>query len=224
MIATREALRVLVVDDHPVIREGLRIMLTSDPGIQIIGEASSGREAVEKAERLEPDVVLTDIRMPGMSGIEVTRQIKAARPAIAVIVLTMYDSEMYVVEALRAGAAGYLGKDCSRELICHAVKGVVDGSTMVRSRLLQRAIQGMARVPQHFTEQQVEWAAPEHLTSRELEVLRLVAQGETNRCIAERLSLAEVTVKKHVQHIMGKLGVPDRTRAAMMAARLGLVE
>lgn len=199
-------------------------MLAGDPGIQIIGEASSGGEAVEKAERLEPDVVLTDIRMPGMSGIEVTQRIKAAQPGIAVIMLTMYDSEMYVVEALRAGAAGYLGKDCSRELICHTVKGVVDGSTMVRSRLLQRAIQGMVRVPQHFKEQQVESAAAEHLTPRELEVLRLLVEGATNKRIAQRLRLAEVTVKKHVQRIIRRLGVSDRTHAAITAVRLRLAE
>jgi len=218
-------LRVLVVDDHPVVREGLRSMLSSDPGIEVVGEADSGEKAIEMADQMEPHVVLTDIRMPGMSGIEVTRQVKAAWPGTAVIVLTMYDSEMYVVEALRAGAAGYLVKDSSRELLCHAINSVVDGGTMVRSGLLRRAIQGLMRTPRQPAEGEVvDPVVTERFTARELDVLRLVSQGHANREIAGELSLAEVTVKKHVQSIIGKLGVSDRTHAAIVAVRLGLVE
>ena len=217
-------LRVLLVDDHPVVREGLCSMLSRDHSIQVVGEASNGAEAIEMANTLGPDVVLTDIRMPGMNGIEVTRRIKAVCPGTAVIVLTMYDSEMYVVEALRAGAAGYLVKDSSRELLCHAINIVVDGGTMVRSGLLRQAIHGLFRGPRNPEEGEEESQQVEQLTARELDVLRLVSQGHANREIARELNLAEVTVKKHVQSIIGKLGVSDRTHAAIMAVRRGLVE
>ncbi|MBI4201116.1 MAG: response regulator transcription factor [Chloroflexi bacterium] len=224
MNSVRTPLRVLMVDDHPVVREGLRFMLGSDAGLQVVGEASEGAEAVEMAARLEPDVVLVDIRMPGMSGMEVTRHIKAARPTTAVIVLTMYDSEMYVVEALRAGAAGYLVKDSSRELLCHTIRAVVDGGTTVRSSLLRQALQGLSRVPRQADGEPGQPEIVERLTTRELEVLRLVAQGHANREIARELNLAEVTVKKYVQSVIAKLGVSDRTLAAIAGVRLGLVE
>ncbi|MBF8266915.1 MAG: transcriptional regulatory protein degU [Dehalococcoidia bacterium] len=219
-----KALQVLLVDDHPVVREGLRSMLSGAPGIEVVGEAANGEEAIAMVNELSPQVVLTDIRMPGMNGIELTRGIKAERPNIAVIVLTMYDSEMYVVEALRAGAAGYLVKDSSRELLCHAISVVMDGGTMVRSSLLRQAIHGLSRGPRQVEDGQSDPQMIEQLTMRELDVLRLVAQGHANREIAWELNLAEVTVKKHVQSIIGKLGVSDRTHAAIVAVRRGLVE
>lgn len=224
MAQTPRVLRVLIVDDHPVVREGLRTMLSSDQGIEIVGEASNGEEALEKTRDLKPDVVLTDIRMPGMSGIEVTRQIKAARPTTAVMVLTMYDSEMHVIEALRAGAAGYLVKDSSRDLICHAIHAVVDGGTLVRSSLLRQAIQGLSHLPRQTEVGQAGSGIREHLTARELDVLRMVAQGHTNMEIGRELNLAEATIKKYVQSIMGKLGASDRTHAAIVAVQLRLVE
>lgn len=220
----QKTLRLLVVDDHPVVRQGLRSMLSAEQGIEVVGEAASGEEAIEMASQMDPDVALVDIRMPGMSGIEVTRRIKAAWPGTAVILLTMYDSEMYVVEALRAGAAGYLVKDSSRELICHAINAVVEGGTMVRSGLLRRAIQGLTRAPRQPAEGQAHPVMTERFTARELDILRLVSQGRTNREIAGELNLAEVTVKKHVQSVISKLGVSDRTHAAIVAVRLGLVE
>jgi DNA-binding NarL/FixJ family response regulator len=219
----KKALKVMLVDDHPVVREGLRAILSNDPEIEVIAEASNGEQAVEKARQCVPDVVLTDIRMPGINGIEVTRQIKAVQPGIAVIVLTMYDSDMYVVEALRAGAAGYLVKDSSREFVCHAIKAAVDGSTMVRSELLHRAIQGLLRVRQHPAEGE-EPMMVSRFTLRELDVLGLVTKGYANREIADELHLAEVTVKKHVQNIIGKLGASDRTHAAIMAVQMGLLQ
>ena len=217
-------LRVLVVDDHPVVLEGLRSMLTGDPEIEVVGEASGGEEALEMVQHLQPDVVLTDLRMPGMGGIELTQRIKAAHPGTAVIVLTMYDSEMYVVEAIRAGAAGYLVKDSSRELLGHAIRTVVDGNTMVKSSLLRKAVRGTSRLHRHSEDAQNGSYIAERFTPREQEVLRLVAQGTANREIAKELCLAEVTVKKHVQSIIGKLGASDRTHAAILAVRLGLVE
>lgn len=220
-----KVVRVLLVDDHPVVREGLRAMLGGAPGIEVVDEAGNGDEAIEKATRLEPDVVLMDIQMPGMNGIEVTQRLKAARPGIAVIVLTMYDSGMYMVAALRAGAAGYLAKDSSRDLLRHAINAVTDGGTIVRSGLLRQAVQGVMHWPREASGKgQTGSMIAEQFTERELVVLRLVAQGHANREIAKELSLAEVTVKKYVQSIIGKLGVSDRTNAAILAVRMGLAE
>ncbi|MBI4333898.1 MAG: response regulator transcription factor [Chloroflexi bacterium] len=220
MTEDRPVRRVMVVDDHPVVRDGIRAMLAGQPGIEVVGSAGSGEEAIEKAGELKPDVILMDIRIPGMSGIEATRRIKEQFPQVAVIVLTMYDSETYVVEALRAGAAGYLVKDSSRELLCSAIEAVVSGGAMVQAGLLRRAIS--AGPPKGVETKS--GALAERLTPREMEVLRLVAQGKDNREICQHLFLAEVTVKKHVQSIMAKLGVSDRTNAALAAIRMGLVE
>ena len=227
MLATTNAApkvaRILVADDHPVVREGLVSMVSDDHDFEVVGQASSGEEAVEKARELAPDVVLIDIRMQGISGIEVTARIKAERPTTAVIVMTMYDSEMYVVDAIRAGAAGYLVKDSSRELVCYSIKAVINGGTLVRGGLLRQAVRVLCRNSrQHVVE--LEHGVSGHFTTREMEVLRLVAQGMTNPQIAKQLFLAEVTVKKYVQSIIGKLGVSDRTQAAIIAVRKGLVD
>ncbi|MBI2919097.1 MAG: response regulator transcription factor [Chloroflexi bacterium] len=213
--------KVLLVDDHPVVREGLRNMLASEPGIEVVGEVASGEEAIEKSNALSPNVVLMDIRMPGMNGIEATQQIKKNHPSICIIMLTMYDSEMYIVEAVRSGAAGYLTKDASRDLLCHAVKAAMDGGVMLRSALLVRAIQGIMPLRQEPGDTEAS-SALSRLTPREMEVLRLLAQGQGNKEICASLNLAEVTVKKHVQSIMGKLGCSDRTHAAILGVRLGL--
>lgn len=224
MISEQKLLRVLVVDDHPVVREGLRAMLSSDSRFAVVEEASSGEEAIEKASDLEPDVVLVDIRMPGMSGIETTKQLKAMNPDIAVILLTMYDSEVYVVEALRVGAVGYLVKDSSRELLLQAIDAAVSGGTIIRSRLLHQTINGLLRLPQKLEEGQANALGSERFTPREFEVLRLIAQGQPNRDIAEELGIAEITVKKYVTTIIAKLGVSDRTQVAILALRMGLVQ
>lgn len=224
MSGPQRAVRVLVADDHPVVRQGLRAMLSSDQRIEVVGEAAGGEESIELVEQLNPDVVLMDIRMPKMSGIEATRLIKGLRPDVAVIMITMYDNRTFVVEALRAGAAGYLVKDSSRELFCYAIHAVMDGCAMVRSDLLRQAIQGLTRGSKDLTAGNGSPQAADRLTAREMEVLRLVSHGCLNKEIAKALSLAEVTVKKYVQSIMAKLGVSDRTNAAITAVRLGLVE
>jgi DNA-binding NarL/FixJ family response regulator len=216
------AIRVLLADDHPVVLEGLRIMLSGDAGIEIVGEAAGGEEALQRVEQAAPHVVLMDIRMPGMGGLEATRQLRRKHPTVAVIVLTMYDNDPDGVEAIRSGAAGYLTKDVSRELLCHAVRAVVDGGTLVRSGLRRRGPSG----PLPYVRA---WANPgeatllEQLSPRELEVLGLIVEGRRNRAIGEELHLAEVTVKKHVQSIIGKLGASDRTHAAVLGVRSGLV-
>lgn len=214
---------VLLVDDHTMVREGLRTMLGDEADIAVVGEASTGEEAIHKVTELEPDVVLMDIRMPGMSGTEAAKRIKDLRPTTAVIMVTMYDSEMYVIEAIRAGVAGYLTKDASRELLCHSVRAVMDGGTMVRSGLLRLAVEGLLRIPQG-AEGQPDLPLADRLTERERDVLRLLAQGYANKAISAELDLAEITVKKYVQNVIGKLGVSDRTHAAIVGVRLGLAE
>ncbi len=212
-------LTVLLVDDHPVVRDGIRYMLRLDSQVEVIGVASDGEEAITKTNDLNPDVILMDIRMPRMSGIEATQKIKEAHPNVAIIVLTMYDSELHVIEALRAGAAGYLVKDSPPELLCHAIHAVRSGGTMVKSGLLRRAVQRTLPGINDGRGPMVET-----LTAREMEVLRLIAKGCDNRGISQELILAEVTVKKYVQNVMAKLGVSDRTNAAISAMRMGLVE
>lgn len=217
------AIKVLLVDDHTVVREGVRAMLSGEQDIVVVGEASNGEDALQKVAELEPHVVLMDIRMPGISGTETAKRVKRSWPTVSVIMLTMYDSDMYVVEALQAGAAGYLTKDASRELLCHAIRSVVDGGTMVRSGLLRHAIDALLRTP-GGTKPESDTSLVERLTPRELDVLRLLARGDGNREIAQELKLAEVTVKKYVQNVIQKLGVSDRTHAAIQAARWGLVQ
>ncbi|MBI3974698.1 MAG: response regulator transcription factor [Chloroflexi bacterium] len=215
-----ESVTVLLVDDHPLVRDGLRAMLASDTSIAVLGDAGSAVEAIQQVRRLRPQVVLMDIRMPGASGIEATRAIKRDHPSTAVIVLTMYDSEAYIVEAVQAGAAGYLVKDTSRELLCHAVHAALDGGVMIRSDLLRIAMQDLVQSQTQATEMR---SLVEGLTQRELDVLSLLAQGCANRKIGQHLHLAEVTVKKHVQAIIAKLHASDRTQAAVTALRAGLI-
>ena len=218
-----EKITVLLVDDHTVVREGLRTMLSGEADIDVVGEASTGEEALQMVAELEPNVVLMDIRMPGMSGTEAARKVKSLRPTTAVIMVTMYDSEMYVIEAIRAGAAGYLTKDASRELLCHSVRAVMDGGTMVRSGLLRQAVEGLLEKPTG-PQAKPDPTLAGRLTERERDVLRLLAQGHANKDIAAELDLAEITIKKYVQNVISKLGVSDRTHAAIVGVRLGLAE
>ena len=223
MASAQSTLRVLVVDDHPVVREGIRAMLSSDTRIKTIDEASCGEEAIEKVNLLDPDVVLLDIRMPGMSGIEVTKRVKADRPNTAVIILTMYDNEMYVVEKKKNNKKNYLIKDSPREFLTRAIDAALTGGTMVKSGLLHQTIHGLMRTSEKSQEGLAEGVVNERFTPREFEVLRLVAQGYPNKQIAGELNLAQVTVKKYVQSVIAKLGVSDRTQAAIVAIRMGLI-
>ncbi len=209
------AIRVLVVDDHELARRGIMAMLSSGRGIEIAGEAGSGREAIENARALRPDVVLMDVRMPDMDGLEATRHIKAERPRTAVVILTIHVNADYLADALKVGAAGYLLKDITGADLIHAVRQVADGAPVVAAQVLRGALQTM----------RVEAPLPDSaksLTSRERGILGYIAEGLTNRQMAQKLYLSPETVKSHVAAILDKLDLSDRTQAAVFAVRNGL--
>ena len=223
LVNLNSSIRVALVDDHPVVREGLRTVLQAEPGLALVGEAASGLEALELAERLRPDVVLLDIQLPDKGGLEVLRELKARHPQMGVVILTTHDSEVYFVDAMRAGASGYLLKDAPHGLLGVAVRAAALGGNLVHPRLLDGVLRSADVVTRRTSDPTLDLVTSQ-LTPRELEVLRLLARGAQNRAISQELHLAEVTVKKYVQSVVGKLAVPDRTRAALLAARLGLAD
>jgi DNA-binding NarL/FixJ family response regulator len=202
--------RVLLVDDHPVVREGLRAILEAEPDFCVLGACGNGAEAVGQAASLRPDVVLMDLRLPEMDGVEATRQIVAAGSA-AVLVLTTYDNDADIVRALAAGATGYLLKDCSRTELTRGVRDAARGETVLAPPVAARLV-AQTRGP----------ARPE-LTRREVEVLRCVAEGLSNPDIGRRLFISEATVKSHLTRIFDKLGVADRTAAVTVAIARGVL-
>src|SRR5207245_9600824 len=211
------ATRVMLVDDHELVRQGIATMLSSSPDIQVVGEAKTGREALEMARTQLPDIVLMDVRMPDMDGLEATRRIKEERPRTAVIMVTMHDNPAYLREAVRAGAAGYLLKDVSKDELLDAIRQVATGGAFIESQMLKGMLPEVkpgAPVP----------SAARNLTKREPEILGHVAEGLSNRKIADRLVLSPETVKSHVAAILEKLNVSDRPQAALYAVRNGLVE
>lgn len=219
-------IRVLIVDDHPVVLEGLHTMLSTDRNIEIVGEACDGVEAVAMVEDKEPNVVLMDIRMPNMDGVQAIRRIKHQFPSTAVIVLTMYDTDAYVVDAVRAGASGYLLKDATREMVIDTIRAVNSGATLIKTSLLTEAISSL--VHSQGGQKPVEAAPPksgiEQLTAREREVLKLAAVGYSNKDIAKELNITQDTVKKHMQSILGKLHASSRVHAAIQATRAGIIK
>jgi DNA-binding NarL/FixJ family response regulator len=221
----RRTIKVLIADDHPVIREGIRAMLETDEDIEIIGEACNGLETVTKTEELRPNVVLMDIIMPNLDGLEAIRRIKRQHPDVGIIILTIHSDKEFVIAAIQAGVGGYLLKDASRDLLRHAIKVVNDGGMLVKSFLLREA---MAALLDSAMEYQPGGAKAlegvEQLTKREQEVLMPLTEGQTNKEIGNELNITEHTAKKHVQNIIAKLGVSDRTQAAVQAVRIGLVK
>ncbi|MFI7424015.1 response regulator [Nonomuraea sp. NPDC049684] len=216
------SIRVLIADDQVMVRQGFTVLLDAEPGIEVVGQAVNGLDAVAKVAELDPDVVLMDVRMPELGGIEATRRI-AARPdaSAKVLVLTTFDLDDYVYEALRAGASGFLLKDASAAELAHAVRVVATGDALLAPNVTKRLIAEFARVsraPRAPLKERVG-----DLTERETEVLALIAQGLSNAEIAERLVIAEQTVKTHVSRILVKLGLRDRTQAAVFAYETGLV-
>jgi DNA-binding NarL/FixJ family response regulator len=207
-------IRILIADDHPVVRDGLVAILTTQPDFQVVGEAATGGELITQAQALRPAVILTDLEMPELDGVEAIRQLHATDPDIRVIVLTAFDSDDRIVGAIRAGAHGYLLKGAPRTEIFNAVRVVSAGGT-----LLQPVV--VSQLMQHI--QAADEPAGEPLTRRELEVLRLLGQGLLNKEIAERLHISERTVKFHVSAVLGKLGAGNRTEAVRRAVQQGLI-
>ncbi|MEU8550290.1 response regulator transcription factor [Streptomyces roseoverticillatus] len=213
-------IRVMIVDDQMMVREGFSVLLNAMPDIEVVGEAVDGREAVEKVATLRPDVVLMDIRMPVLNGLEATREIVAADADAKVLVLTTFDLDEYVYQALRAGASGFLLKDASARQLADGVRVVAAGEALLAPTVTKRLIQEFSRLgaPKPPAQERVG-----ELTERETEVLVLVAQGRSNAEIAAHLVVAESTVKTHVSRILVKLGLRDRTQAAVFAYEAGLV-
>jgi two-component system, NarL family, response regulator LiaR len=206
------AIRVLIVDDHSVVREGLRMFLVRDPNLELVGEAADGVEALEQARQLRPDVVIMDLLMPVMDGIAATRAIRRELPETEVLALTSVLGSASVIEAIRAGAIGYLLKDTQASELRRAIKAAAAGQVQLSPQASAYLLDAV-RTPE----------LPEPLTSREMDVLRLLAQGQSNKEIARTLHLVEETVKTHVRHILSKLGVQSRTQAVLAAMRLGIV-
>ena len=223
----RPPARVLIADDHALLRAGMRAMLAGEPDIEVVGEAADGREAVGLCRELRPDLVLMDVGMPEMDGMEATRRIKAEHPEVSVLVVTANPSPDYMLDAVRAGAAGYLLKTAVRDEIFAAIRRVLRNEFPLDQDLTAHLIQRLAREapPEEPARAGAghEASPPDLLTARETEVLRLLAAGTTNRRIAQEMHLSLSTVKRHVEHIIAKLGVSDRTQAAVQAAERGLL-
>ena len=205
-------IRLLIADDHPVVRDGLRNMLMGVADFEVVGEAATGAEAVLMVERLEPDVVLMDLRMPQMDGVAATADIRDRFPDTHVLVLTTYDTDADILRAVEAGATGYLLKDAVREHLYTAIRSAARGETALAPAVASRLV-GRMRVP-----------AEEALTAREIEVLALVSKGASNAAIASELFISEATVKTHLIHIFGKLAVDDRTAAVVAALERGIIQ
>ena len=215
-------IRVLIADDQALVRAGFRMILDAEEDLEIIGEATNGLEAVDESRRLQPDVVLMDIRMPELDGLEATRRILAADPAARVLILTTFDLDEYVYEALRAGASGFLLKDTPPEQLVEAIRVVANGDALLSPVVTRRVIAEFVRRPPVPAKQ----TAPglEELTARELEILRLIARGLSNAEIAAEAFVSETTVKTHVARILMKLRLRDRVQAVVFAYEHGIVQ
>jgi DNA-binding NarL/FixJ family response regulator len=212
-------IRVLVADDQSMVRAGFRMLLGGEEDIEVVAEASNGLEAVDKAARYDPTVVLMDIRMPELDGLEATRRILSADPAARVLILTTFDLDEYVYEALRAGASGFVLKDEPPEQLLAAIRTVAAGDALLSPAVTRRVIEQFTRVPRPTPPKELE-----DLSERETEVFRLIARGLSNGEIAQELFISETTVKTHVTHILSKLGLRDRVQAVVLAYQAGLFE
>lgn len=212
---TSKPIRVLIADDHAIVRKGLCALLATEPGIQVVGEARDGVEAVTQTQALQPDVLLMDLVMPRMDGLEATRRITDCEPDVRILVLTSFGSDDMVFPAIKAGAAGYILKDSGPQELVQAIQQLHRGESSLHPAVARKLLRELASPSIRQTE-------AETLTDRELEVLRLVASGRTNREIAGELGISEATVRTHVSHILRKLGLDTRTQAALYALREGL--
>ncbi|MEY2516408.1 MAG: hypothetical protein QOJ89_3766 [bacterium] len=214
------AIRVLIADDQALMRSGLALVIRGEPGMEVVGEAADGREALARCRELQPDVALLDIRMPGLDGLEVARRLVRDQPAIRVAMLTTFDLDSYLYEALKIGVSGFFLKDDPPEQIIAGIRAAVAGAALLAPSLTQRVVARYVQGPEPGT------IAPalQQLTARELEVLALIARGLSNAEIAERLILGETTIKTHIGHIFAKLGLRDRAQAVVFAYEKGLVQ
>jgi DNA-binding NarL/FixJ family response regulator len=222
--------RLLIADDHALVREGMRAMLASEQNLEVVGEAENGREALQLCRELRPDLILMDVRMPEMDGLAATQEIKGEYPETRILILTTHESPEYLMDAIRAGASGYVLKDSTKQRLLDAVRRVISGESPVNEELAMQVIQRLTddnrRHAEPLPEPAEKWreeTLTEPLTDREIEILRLLALGKTNRQVAKELLISLSTVKTHVQHVNIKLGVSDRTQAAVRAAELGLL-
>jgi DNA-binding NarL/FixJ family response regulator len=213
------SIRVLVADDQSMVRAGFRMLLGGVPGIEVVAEAANGLEAVDKAARFEPTVVLMDIRMPELDGLEATRRIVAADAGARVLILTTFDLDEYVYEALRAGASGFVLKDDPPEQLIAAIHTVAAGDALLSPSVTKRVIERFSKIPRPPAETPLD-----DLSERERDVFRLIARGLSNAEIGQELFISETTVKTHVTHILAKLGLRDRVQAVVLAYQSGLVE
>jgi DNA-binding NarL/FixJ family response regulator len=228
-----DSLGVLVVDDQRLMRDGIASLLEIQPGLEVLGTAASGEEAIEKALALRPNVILMDVRMPGIDGVAATRQVLQQLPSCRILMLTTFDDDEYVIEALRAGASGYLLKDIPAQDLARAVQAVHKGIYQLDPAVAGKLVSALggstspisAGTPAKSPAQSVRDAEipPPELTAREIEVLRLIAQGATNREIATQLVISEGTVKNHISNMLSRLGLRDRTQAAIYAREHGLL-
>lgn len=217
MITTTKTPTILIVDDHTLFRRGLAMLLEADPRIGNVDDASTGAEGLKRIGSVRPDVVLMDVKMPGMDGIETTRRILSEYPGTKVLVLTSFENDGYVVQALRAGAKGYLLKDSQPEAIVAAILAVHSGERVLNGAVADHVLEMVAGTSAHKERY-------DGLTRREVEILRLLAEGQANKQIAYQLRISEKTVRNHISNFYAKIGVADRSQAVLYAVRKGLVE
>jgi len=219
-LSTKPSIRVLLVDDHPLFRKGIASLLSSEPGFEVLGEASDGQEAIEKARDLMPDVILMDISMPGVNGLEATQRIKQEIPYVRIVILTVSDEDQNLFEAIKSGAQGYLLKKIEPQTLFQTLRGVLEGEAPLSRVMATKLLAEFARQRRAASEPRTPTAT---LTEREKEVLGLLAAGKTNKEIAGALGIAENTVKNHLKNILEKLHLENRVQAATFALREGLL-
>jgi DNA-binding NarL/FixJ family response regulator len=212
-----EVIKIVIVDDHPVVREGIGAMLKREPDFKIVGEASNGREAIEKARELSPDVMLMDLRMPEVDGVEAITRIKAEKPDIKFIILTTYSDDEYIFRGIAAGARAYLLKDAPRDELFKAIRAVSRGESLIQPVVASRLLDKLAELSRKSP-------SVDTLSDREIEVLNLMAKGVSNKDIADRLSITQSTVKTHITSIFQKLDVTTRTEAVTTALKRGIIQ
>lgn len=212
-----EKIKILIADDHPVVREGLMSMVSREPDFIVVGEATNGKEAVAKAVELKPDIILMDLRMPEMDGVEAMKQIAAVNPQIKFIILTTFSDDEYIFRGIEAGARAYLLKDTPREELFKAIRTVYKGESLIQPVVASKVLDKFAELARQTQ-------APDALTDREIEVLQLIAKGAANKEIADALCISSSTVKTHIASIFQKLGANDRTEAVTQAIKRGIIK